>query len=81
MPERAPPGQLPRSVEVILEADLVDSTKPGDRLHITGIHRALPSKANQSGTFKTLVLGNHVRRATRAPRCSPRSLHLLHAPS
>ncbi|EOD39699.1 hypothetical protein EMIHUDRAFT_200297 [Emiliania huxleyi CCMP1516] len=44
---------------VILEADLVDSTKPGDRLHITGIHRALPSKANQSGTFKTLVLGNH----------------------
>jgi len=65
MPERAPPGQLPRSVEVILEADLVDSTKPGDRLHITGIHRALPSKANQSGTFKTLVLGNHVRLLTK----------------
>ena len=61
MPERAPPGQLPRSIEIVLEADLVDSAKPGDRLYVSGIHRALPSKSNSSGTFRTIILGNSVR--------------------
>ena len=61
MPERAPPGQLPRSIDVILEADLVDRAKPGDRLQIAGIYRALPSKTNGSGMFRTIVLGNAVR--------------------
>jgi replicative DNA helicase Mcm (EC 3.6.1.-) len=36
-PEELPPGQLPRSVEVVVLDDLVDSVKPGDIVSMTGI--------------------------------------------
>jgi len=62
MPERAPTGQLPRSVSCIVDDDLVDSCKPGDRVQLTGIFRALPSKSNggTKGIFKTVLLCNKV---------------------
>lgn len=52
MPERAPAGQLPRSVEVVLEDDLVDKCKPGDRLQIVGVYRSLGGGASGSAHFK-----------------------------
>lgn len=65
MPEKAPMGQLPRSIELILDDDLVDKVKPGDRIQVTGVYRALATSSNGQGTtsgvFKTVVLVNHVQ--------------------
>lgn len=63
MPESAPLGQLPRSVTVILDNDLVDTCKPGDRVQICGVYRALAggSGGSTSGVFKTVVLATSVR--------------------
>ncbi|KAI4216125.1 MAG: hypothetical protein LQ351_001625 [Letrouitia transgressa] len=62
MPERAPAGQLPRGVDVIMDDDLVDRCKPGDRVQLVGIFRSLGNRnAGQgSATFRTLILANNV---------------------
>ncbi len=54
MPEKSPAGLMPSSVDVILDRDLVDAAKPGDRVLISGIYRALPHSggAATSGVFK-----------------------------
>jgi DNA replication licensing factor MCM3 len=62
MPERAPAGQLPRGVDVILDDDLVDKVKPGDRVQLVGIYRSLGNRnaGHNSALFKTVVLANNV---------------------
>ncbi|RKF59565.1 DNA replication licensing factor mcm3 [Erysiphe neolycopersici] len=62
MPERAPAGQLPRGVDVILDDDLVDKCKPGDRVQLVGIFRSLGNvnSGSSSALFKTLILANNV---------------------
>ncbi|KAL3418317.1 MCM2/3/5 family protein [Phlyctema vagabunda] len=62
MPERAPAGQLPRGVDVILDDDLVDRVKPGDRVQLVGIYRSLGNRnaGHNTAIFKTVVLANNV---------------------
>jgi len=62
MPEKSRVGQLPRSVDVILEHDLVDRAKPGDRILCVGVYRSLPSSFNGqvTGSFRTVLLCNNI---------------------
>ncbi|XP_059158945.1 zygotic DNA replication licensing factor mcm3-like [Physella acuta] len=62
MPEKSPPGQLPRSVDVIADNDLVDACKPGDRVQVVGMFRCLPAKKNgfTTATFRTVLIANSI---------------------
>ena len=61
-PERTPLGQLPRSVEVFLEGDLVDKVKPGDRIQVNGVFKCISTMStNSSGNVKTVLIGTNVQ--------------------
>ncbi len=53
-PEEIPPGQIPRSIEVVLTGDLVDTARPGDRVMITGILRVMPTSTAQKGVGRAV---------------------------
>jgi len=69
MPEHAPMGQIPCSTSVILDDDLADSCKPGDRVQIIGIYRGLPTSGKSThGMFRTSILATNVRVLTKDVR-------------
>ncbi|CAH0474509.1 unnamed protein product [Peronospora belbahrii] len=62
-PETAPLGQLPRSCEIIVENDIVDKCKPGDRVRVVGIYRPLGGNSTAASTavFRTVLIANNVQ--------------------
>jgi DNA replication licensing factor MCM3 len=62
MPENAPTGQLSRSIEIVLTEDLVDKTKPGDRVQVNGVYKPISNGQTGSiGTFKTLIIATSIK--------------------
>ncbi len=60
-PEEVPPGQLPRSIEVVLHDDLVDVARPGDRVTIVGIVRVQPdSLSKRKAVYDMFVDAIHI---------------------
>lgn len=81
MPETAPAGQLPRSVDVVADSDLVDRCKPGDRVRIIGMFRCLPSKQQgfTAGTFRTIMIANNIQLLSKegGPSFHPSDIQLM----
>lgn len=59
-PEDVPGGQMPRSVEVQLSEDLVDSARPGDRITIVGIVK-LYNPSERSPFYELYIDANSIR--------------------
>ncbi|MFW9798865.1 MAG: minichromosome maintenance protein MCM [Candidatus Thorarchaeota archaeon] len=62
-PEELPAGQMPRSVDVVLKGDIVDISRPGDMVRITGLLQTTPDFSRRGGklaTFNVFIEANGV---------------------
>ena len=61
-PEEVPPGQLPRSIEVVLMDELVDVARPGDRVVVVGVVRVRPDTTlgKKRGIFDVYIEANNI---------------------
>lgn len=62
-PEELPPGQMPRSVDVTFRGDIVDTSRPGDLVKVTGILQTTPDFSRRGAklaTFNVFIDANGV---------------------
>eukprot|EP01034_Spumella_vulgaris_P029541 gene29539-36607_t len=67
-PDEIPEGETPYTITLFAFDDLVDTVRPGDRIEITGIFRAIPRRPNPKmrtikSIYKTYIDAIHFRRA------------------
>ncbi|ACO66807.1 predicted protein [Micromonas commoda] len=68
-PDAIPEGETPHTVSMCVFDSLVDEAKPGDRVEVTGVYRAVPIRVapNQrvlKAVYKTYVDVIHIRKDT-----------------
>merc|ERR1719335_2074126 len=61
-PENSPPGQIPRSIEVICEGDLADKAKAGDRVQVIGVYKSFPPRLGDftTGVFPAQLIATNI---------------------
>ncbi|MEM0093392.1 MAG: minichromosome maintenance protein MCM [Thermofilum sp.] len=67
-PEELPPGQLPRSIEVVVRDDLVDIVRPGDRATVVGFLKVEEDKRllkSSPPVFHSYLEANYIEIATK----------------
>ncbi|CAA7268765.1 unnamed protein product [Cyclocybe aegerita] len=68
-PDAVPDGQTPHTVSLSVYDELVDVSKPGDRIFVTGIYRSVPVRSNPrqrtlKSLFKTYLDVVHIKLGT-----------------
>ena len=66
-PDAIPEGETPHTVSMCVFDDLVDQAKPGDRVEVTGVYRAVPirlssTKRTLKSVYKTYLDVFHIRK-------------------
>ena len=66
-PNAIPEGETPHSVTMLCFEDMIDVAKPGDRVTVTGIYKALPVRVNPrqraiKSVYKTHIMALHVHK-------------------
>ncbi|KFK40061.1 hypothetical protein AALP_AA3G325200 [Arabis alpina] len=69
-PDEIPEGGTPHTVSLLLHDKLVDNGKPGDRIEVTGIYRAMtvrvgPAHRTVKSVFKTYIDCLHIKKASK----------------
>merc|ERR1719440_586800 len=64
-PSSVEPGKMPRSKEVILTGDMVDTVRPGDKMDLTGIYRCIYDAGTNARTcfpvYRTELFAVHIK--------------------
>lgn len=72
-PEHIPEGETPQTCSMCAWEGLVDVAKPGDRVEVTGVFRAVPLRVNPKqrtvrSIYKTYVDIVHIRKLDKSKR-------------
>ncbi|OAY68835.1 DNA replication licensing factor MCM4, partial [Ananas comosus] len=70
-PDEIPEGGTPHTVSILMHDKLVDAGKPGDRVEITGIYRAMsvrigPTQRTVKSIFKTYIDCLHLKKTDKS---------------
>lgn len=70
-PDEIPEGGTPHTVSLLLHDKLVDTGKPGDRVEVTGIYRAMsvrvgPTQRTVKSLFKTYIDCLHIKKTSKS---------------
>nr|QYB23515.1 MCM4 [Fagopyrum tataricum] len=70
-PDEIPEGGTPHTVSLLMHDKLVDTAKPGDRVEVTGIYRAMtvrvgPTQRTVKSLFKTYIDCLHIKKVDKS---------------
>ncbi|KAJ8753206.1 hypothetical protein K2173_017800 [Erythroxylum novogranatense] len=80
-PDEIPDGGTPHTVSLLMHDKLVDAGKPGDRVEVTGIYRAMtvrigPTQRTVKSVFKTYIDCLHIKKADKSRMLTEESMEV-----